>query len=356
MVPLMIMTTKTTTTTTTTTTTSPSQSTKITSSSILPPFQELVFPTEWEHPDDEMMVFADDNASFTKQYKSVLVGENSTNANSMANGPWKDCEMDLLLPDHDDDDDTDKHDQHQYHDHNGLLMDDSDDMIMMDGVVGPSYLFDRNDDDDDDFLYRSGGGGCGGGEGESCESPTGPFEEFHNSSSGFTFCGFPTTEIGDDDHEENHFLSPLQLSFSDDIGQTTTGRHDQDMITMMATMDDLETASAGHHHHFHDHHGNCSSVSADNDDYNDHDTIIGLPFEERYKATIEKLQASMERSQETRKSLLIQTSKTEKYERLDSVKEILSCIATSSKQVQSLYSSSTTTDVACGATTRHHSI
>ena len=61
---------------------------------------------------------------------------------------------------------------------------------------------------------------------------------------------------------------------------------------------------------------------------------IGLPLEERYKATLEKLQASMKRSQETRNCLTMKTSTTESYERLGSVKEIMTSIATSSGQVQ----------------------
>jgi hypothetical protein len=61
---------------------------------------------------------------------------------------------------------------------------------------------------------------------------------------------------------------------------------------------------------------------------------IGLPLEERYKATLEKLQASMKRSQETRNCLTMKTSTTESYERIGSVKEIMTSIATSSGQVQ----------------------
>lgn len=61
---------------------------------------------------------------------------------------------------------------------------------------------------------------------------------------------------------------------------------------------------------------------------------IGLPLEERYKASLEKLQASMKRSQETRNCLTMKTSATESYERIGSVKEIVSSIATSSGQVQ----------------------
>lgn len=61
---------------------------------------------------------------------------------------------------------------------------------------------------------------------------------------------------------------------------------------------------------------------------------IGLPLEERYKASLEKLEASMKRSQETRNCLTMKTSATESYERIGSVKEIMSSIATSSGQVQ----------------------
>lgn len=61
---------------------------------------------------------------------------------------------------------------------------------------------------------------------------------------------------------------------------------------------------------------------------------IGLPLEERYKATLQKLEASMKRSQETRNCLTMKTTATESYERVGSVKEIMSSIATSSGQVQ----------------------
>lgn len=61
---------------------------------------------------------------------------------------------------------------------------------------------------------------------------------------------------------------------------------------------------------------------------------IGLPLEERYKATLKKLEASMKRSQETRNCLTMTTSATESYERKGSVKELMSSIATSSGQVQ----------------------
>eukprot|EP00536_Pseudo-nitzschia_multiseries_P007168 jgi/Psemu1/304688/fgenesh1_kg.165_\ len=76
-------------------------------------------------------------------------------------------------------------------------------------------------------------------------------------------------------------------------------------------------------------------LSVETTDY-DHgdDSSIGLPLEERYKVSLEKLQASMKRSQETRNCLTMKTATTESYERTGSVKEILSSIATSSGQVQ----------------------
>ena len=59
-----------------------------------------------------------------------------------------------------------------------------------------------------------------------------------------------------------------------------------------------------------------------------------LPFDARYHATLKKLQESMKRSQETRKSLTMKTSKTEQYARIKSVCGVLSSIETSSHQVQ----------------------
>jgi hypothetical protein len=56
-------------------------------------------------------------------------------------------------------------------------------------------------------------------------------------------------------------------------------------------------------------------------------------LDERYKATLMKLQESMMRSQETRKSLSMKTFKTEKYGRRKSVTGVLSSIEKSSRQV-----------------------
>ena len=60
-----------------------------------------------------------------------------------------------------------------------------------------------------------------------------------------------------------------------------------------------------------------------------------LPFEERYRLTLQKLQESMKRSQETRKSLKMKTNKTEKYARTKSVSGVLSSIEKSTDQLQS---------------------
>lgn len=59
-----------------------------------------------------------------------------------------------------------------------------------------------------------------------------------------------------------------------------------------------------------------------------------LPFDERYEVTLKKLQESMQRSQETRKSLTMKTTKTEKYARTKSVSGVLSSIEMSSRQLQ----------------------
>jgi hypothetical protein len=69
-------------------------------------------------------------------------------------------------------------------------------------------------------------------------------------------------------------------------------------------------------------------------DDSDDDTTSSLPFEERYKATLEKLSKSMQRSQETRKSLKMKTNKTEKYSRSSSVSGVLSSIEMSTQQLQ----------------------
>jgi len=116
--------------------------------------------------------------------------------------------------------------------------------------------------------------------GTSCESPTGPLEEFNNIM------------LLDKDQRE-HFMAPLLL--------------------LDGTTDELEITPE--------------------------DSTIALSWEERYKATLEKLAASMKRSQETRNCLTIKTVKTEKYERLESVKQIVSAIASSSNQVQNYVTS-----------------
>lgn len=59
-----------------------------------------------------------------------------------------------------------------------------------------------------------------------------------------------------------------------------------------------------------------------------------MPFEVRYEATLKKLEESMRRSQETRKSLTMKTTKTEKYERTNSVCGVISSIESSSRQLQ----------------------
>ena len=63
-----------------------------------------------------------------------------------------------------------------------------------------------------------------------------------------------------------------------------------------------------------------------------------LPFEERYNSTLEKLAESMRRSQETRKSLTMKTSKMERYERKTSVTGVLTSVEYSSQQLQTYLS------------------
>jgi hypothetical protein len=58
------------------------------------------------------------------------------------------------------------------------------------------------------------------------------------------------------------------------------------------------------------------------------------PFDERYRETLKKLEESMRRSQETRKSLTMKTPKTEKYGRSKSVSGVLTSIENSSRQIQ----------------------
>ena len=104
------------------------------------------------------------------------------------------------------------------------------------------------------------------------------------------------------------------------------GNHDDDVVESYQTIEDqmrddfmdplVTTDEEGHDH---------QSTS-----------IEGLPLEERYKVSLEKLEASMRRSQETRNCLTMKTSATESYERSGSVHEIMSSIATSSNKVRKL--------------------
>lgn len=59
-----------------------------------------------------------------------------------------------------------------------------------------------------------------------------------------------------------------------------------------------------------------------------------LEFNEHYRATLRKLSESMKRSHETRKSLMMKTPKTEKYERSTSVSGVITSIEKSSEQLQ----------------------
>lgn len=59
-------------------------------------------------------------------------------------------------------------------------------------------------------------------------------------------------------------------------------------------------------------------------------------FEERYKATLQKLSESMMKSQESRKSLTIKTPNTEEYSRSNRVSGVLSSSEESAMQLQEL--------------------
>lgn len=76
------------------------------------------------------------------------------------------------------------------------------------------------------------------------------------------------------------------------------------------------------------------SLSLLTEDDDDDNTTSSLPFDERYKATLKKLADSMKRSQQTRQSLKMKTTKTEKYSRKTSVTGVLSSIEKSTTQLQ----------------------
>ena len=62
------------------------------------------------------------------------------------------------------------------------------------------------------------------------------------------------------------------------------------------------------------------------------------PFEERYKESLKKLAESMKRSQETRKSLVMKTDKTEEYLRRASVAGVIRSIEKSTTQLKAYLS------------------
>ena len=66
------------------------------------------------------------------------------------------------------------------------------------------------------------------------------------------------------------------------------------------------------------------------------------PFEERYKESLKKLAESMKRSQETRKSLVMKTDKTEEYLRRKSVAGVIRSIEKSSTQLKAYLSNTAT--------------
>ncbi|KAL7555368.1 hypothetical protein ACA910_022355 [Epithemia clementina (nom. ined.)] len=66
----------------------------------------------------------------------------------------------------------------------------------------------------------------------------------------------------------------------------------------------------------------------------DNKMTTSLPFSERYKATLQKLAESMERSRKTRKSLVMRTEHTEHYDRSPYISGVVKSIETSSHQLQ----------------------
>mmetsp|Transcript_7889 Transcript_7889/g.15287 ORF Transcript_7889/g.15287 Transcript_7889/m.15287 type:complete len:188 (-) Transcript_7889:301-864(-) len=70
----------------------------------------------------------------------------------------------------------------------------------------------------------------------------------------------------------------------------------------------------------------------------DDSSTSSKPFEERYKESLKKLADSMKRSQETRKSLVMKTDKTQEYMRRKSVAGVIKSIEKSTTQLQSYLS------------------
>jgi hypothetical protein len=139
----------------------------------------------------------------------------------------------------------------------------------------------------DDEVFGGGGGVIGGA---CCLSPTGPVEELMY---------FSTSNFLISKEDDERFLAPL-----------LDAPNDNNMVMFMN--DDCDSSS-------------YDPVLTTNP------TFVN---DERYQEVLKKLAESMKRSQETRKSLTMKTSKTEKYGRSKSVTGVLSSIENSSRQLQ----------------------
>jgi hypothetical protein len=141
--------------------------------------------------------------------------------------------------------------------------------------------------------------------GPCCSSPTGPLEELVLMSV----------------DDEERFFAPL---LDDDDGDVN-----QELLeaSVVLTADDIVASLVT---------STTPTFSYEDGDKKNSTTTTPSPFlfDERYRETLKKLEESMKRSQETRRSLTMKTPKTEQYGRSKSVSGVLTSIENSSRQIQ----------------------
>jgi hypothetical protein len=113
-------------------------------------------------------------------------------------------------------------------------------------------------------------------------------------------------------------LQPLtHPSFQDIFQMKFDTAHDIDQFSLSLLTDDSgsdDGSSGGHSNNsLANSSSSATSPSSVDDEYDRHFGGQSFHFDERYKATLMKLAASMKRSQETRRSLTIETPETKKY-------------------------------------------
>lgn len=139
----------------------------------------------------------------------------------------------------------------------------------------------------------------------------------------------------EDDRLRHDSLDPTLMEVDEQLGSSLFGDdifHDP-CFPPSGPLEDLESISFVPDDRF------SLSLLEDDDDSpstNQPSLQENAQFEERYKAMLDRLAESMRRSQETRKSLTIDTAKTKDYERRKSLSGVLSSVEQSTNAIQEL--------------------